>query len=507
MAKAPEVAVTAPTPQPLLATPSVRHCEPNDVAECTAACEKHDALSCVFLGETTGSGVSKDDGRAAALFKEACDLGQLRGCIDLGTMYRDGRGVAKDEGRAAVIFQQGCDEGYPRSCFLIGDLYEKGSGVSKDEARALSLYTQACDAGDQRGCASLGQAYAMGTGVKKDEARGFAFSKQACDEGVVFACVSLGSLYARGMGVAKDEAHAVTLFTQTCEGGSAEGCAYLGSMSERGKGVSKNHEKAIALYRQGCQGGSEWGCVHVKRLAPNDHETAAAMPVAQVIKPVAVAPASEESAADQFARLDGAIHRGFAVEAQHRQYVGTPDDIFVRLNPTDFRARKGLYQEDAAEADAHDEALAHFLKTCTSPDWKAAAMARQGMLFDELRTALYEAVPPQVTYFTAEQEALLAKLTSSGAQGLIDQAADLRKSVVDGWQRKKDVELRAADEMMIKRYAAAVASARVDGVINPLVTHAAQRLAYFTDVFGEAKMRELVVATDLRQATELSLNP
>jgi len=67
--------------------------------------------------------------------------------------------------------------------------------------------------------------------------------------------------------------------------------------------------------------------------------------------------------------------------------------------------------------------------------------------------------------------------------------------VIDGWQTKKDVELRAADEMMIKRYAAAVASARAEGVINPLVAHAAQRLAYFTDLFGEAKMRELVTQT------------
>jgi len=75
MAKAPEVAVIVPTPQPLPAAPSVRHCEQGHLAECTAACEQHDAISCVFLGETIGSDVRKDYGRAAALFKEACEQG------------------------------------------------------------------------------------------------------------------------------------------------------------------------------------------------------------------------------------------------------------------------------------------------------------------------------------------------------------------------------------------------------------------------------------------------
>jgi len=212
---------------------------------------------------------------------------------------------------------------------------------------------------------------------------------------------------------------------------------------------------------------------------------------APVVVAAPVDPAVDAAAAAKFARLDAEIHKGFKVEAQHRRYTGTPDDIFGKRDDL----ASGLYRKDAAEAVAHDQALAIFLETCRSPRWTAVAFARRGMVFDELWTALDDTAPPQLSFFTPTQDALLKRLTASGVPNLMEQANDLRKAVMDGWQMRKDRELLGAGEIVVRHYAVAVAIARANGVSHPRVTRANERLATLTDVFGEPKMREWVTRT------------
>jgi hypothetical protein len=104
-------------------------------------------------------------------------------------------------------------------------------------------------------------------------------------------------------------------------------------------------------------------------------------------------------------------------------------------------------------------------------------------------------VPPAFKYFTAKQEGLLKQLDNSGRQNLQDQADELRTQVKEAWRAKKDKELAASDELMVRRYATAVALARQYNIRNTFVTSAIQRLAYFTDVIGEANMRQYVTRT------------
>jgi hypothetical protein len=48
---------------------------------------------------------------------------------------------------------------------------------------------------------------------------------------------------------------------------------------------------------------------------------------------------------------------------------------------------------------------------------------------------------------------------------------------------------------MIRRYATAVAYARKFNVKNPAITKAIGRLAYYTDIIGDAKMQQYVTNT------------
>src|SRR5580692_10435929 len=61
-------------------------CKLGDRAACTTACEGKNWGSCVHLGlmYEGGRGVDRDEARAAALYRQACDAGEPRGCGDLG---------------------------------------------------------------------------------------------------------------------------------------------------------------------------------------------------------------------------------------------------------------------------------------------------------------------------------------------------------------------------------------------------------------------------------------
>jgi len=98
--------------------------------------------------------------------------------------------------------------------------------------------------------------------------------------------------------------------------------------------------------------------------------------------------------------------------------------------------------------------------------------------------------------FTPAQEALLKKLDNSGRDDLQNQADDLRDKAKEGFRSKKDAELDGADQLMVKHYAIAVAYAQAYNVRNDSVVHAIARLAYFTDIIGDAKLRGYVTAAD-----------
>jgi tetratricopeptide (TPR) repeat protein len=203
-------------------------------------------------------------------------------------------------------------------------------------------------------------------------------------------------------------------------------------------------------------------------------------------------PFSDYAAEAEYTLDNDEIRANYDYETGHHKYTGATEDILGKFDKNGTQLKAGAYQTDAKAAQKYDEKLEHIAATYPSLEWVPAAIARQGSIYDALRTGLYNAVPPAIKYFTPQQEALLKQLENSGRQNLQDQADELRTTVKEGWRKKKDVELTAADELMVRRYATAVALARKYNVRNDEVTHAIARLAYFTDIIGNDKMREYV---------------
>ncbi|HEX9621779.1 MAG TPA: hypothetical protein VF989_16655 [Polyangiaceae bacterium] len=180
----------------------------------------------------------------------------------------------------------------------------------------------------------------------------------------------------------------------------------------------------------------------------------------------------------EFTMLDEQIARDFDYESGHHRYRGTTVEVVQE------------YKRDAVDAKKWYDKLQRIVDTYVSPEWTTVSIARQGSLYDSLRTGLYNARPPALKMFSAAQETALKRAEQSDNLELQEKADAIRVSVQQAWRKKRDQELDSADQIMVDRYANAVVLARRYTVSHPEVTRAVRRLAFFTDVIGEAKLKQ-----------------
>jgi len=60
--------------------------------------------------------------QASELFKKSCDMGDTKGCYNLGVAYEHGQGVSQDYTQASELFKKSCDMGYAPACRLLKKL-------------------------------------------------------------------------------------------------------------------------------------------------------------------------------------------------------------------------------------------------------------------------------------------------------------------------------------------------------------------------------------------------
>ncbi len=150
----------------------------------------------------------------------------------------------------------------------------------------------------------------------------------------------------------------------------------------------------------------------------------------------------------------------------------------------------GAYRKNALEAKKWYDKLQAIIDKYVSPEWSTVAIARQGTVYDSLRTGLYNTRPPNLVMFDKKTEALLKKAENSDNPDLQEKADAVRVKVQKAWRDARDKEIDSADGIVVDRYGNAIVLARRYSVSNPGVTHAIRRLAFLTDVIGEAKMKQ-----------------
>ncbi|MFO0570825.1 MAG: hypothetical protein U0263_34630 [Polyangiaceae bacterium] len=180
----------------------------------------------------------------------------------------------------------------------------------------------------------------------------------------------------------------------------------------------------------------------------------------------------------EYTMLDQEITKKFDYESGHHRYKGTPVQVIE------------AYRKDATVAKTWYDKLQTVIDKYVSPEYSTVAIARQGTLYDSLRTGLYNVRPPELQMFDKKQEAMLKKAEESDNPDLQEKVDAIRVKVQQAWRDARDKEINGADEIMVDRYANAIMLSRRYNVSHPGVTHAIRRLAFFTDVIGEAKMKQ-----------------
>jgi tetratricopeptide (TPR) repeat protein len=184
------------------------------------------------------------------------------------------------------------------------------------------------------------------------------------------------------------------------------------------------------------------------------------------------------AAEGEFTLLNQEIEQKFDYESGFHRFKGTTVEVV------------GQYGAQATVAKGWYDKLQHVIDAYVSPEWTIAAISRQGSLYDSLRTGLYNVRPPALKMFDAKTESLLKRAENSDDPDLQAKADEARVRVQEAWRNKRDQELDSADRIMIDRYATSVTLAKRYNVSNPAVVRAIRRLAFATEVIGEAKMKQ-----------------
>ncbi|HEY3595349.1 MAG TPA: hypothetical protein VGL13_15790, partial [Polyangiaceae bacterium] len=184
------------------------------------------------------------------------------------------------------------------------------------------------------------------------------------------------------------------------------------------------------------------------------------------------------AAESEYTLIDGDLKKSFDYDTGHHRYAGSSVDVIKK------------YQADAVDAKRMQGKLQHVIDTYASPEWATAALSRQGSLYDSLRTGLYNTHPPQLKLADDKTEKILKRFEQSSNPDDQDKADQIRQRLTEAWRTARERELGSADEAMIHFYAQSVALSKRYNVRNQAVNRANQRLAFFTDILGEAKMAQ-----------------
>jgi len=179
-------------------------------------CIAGDTMACLFAGRAAGRGgeagrlaaagfydracpdypsacATAADLRAAPAVSAACEAGDQRACVTIGTWMAEKDGPFEDRPRAAGLLGGACDAGEIAACWPAGRLLIEtaapGPGTAPDTAARIDAYlSRACSAGMGAACTTLAKALGEGEVLAADIPRALALTAEGCDAGERAAC-------------------------------------------------------------------------------------------------------------------------------------------------------------------------------------------------------------------------------------------------------------------------------------------------------------------------------
>ncbi len=266
-----------------------------------AKCSEGQTLECARAATAywRGCGGKKDDIKAEALYKAACDGGSSVSChMEVTLMFERDPGT---EPQVIEILEQQCSRRNPEECGDLGavlalppardirrgfallkgacsndlPVYCEKMGVVVAENHLSSEYDETrrqlnliCNNGHRDTCFVLAKSYERGDlGVKNTELAAQIYGK-ACAAGSSESCQSLGYMLISGDGVDKDSVRGMQFFYQACGAGFGPACESMGDGVQNGWGGPPNPEKALEFYGYACAIGCASACAKARPRKP-----------------------------------------------------------------------------------------------------------------------------------------------------------------------------------------------------------------------------------------------
>jgi outer membrane protein assembly factor BamD (BamD/ComL family) len=192
---------------------------------------------------------------------------------------------------------------------------------------------------------------------------------------------------------------------------------------------------------------------------------------------------SDMAAECHYREIDAEIKRKFDYESGHHRYKGVIIDITKDFKKDVETGAKGYYDR-----------LQEVITKYESRRWAVAARARQGSLYDSTRTGLYNAREPALKLYTKKEDKLLKQLddlcVNQGNDNACDKYDTFTANRRTQWRKSRDQYLADADKAMVRGYVESILWAEAWKVRVDSVDKAIARLAFFTDIIGDAKLRD-----------------
>ncbi len=193
-------------------------------------------------------------------------------------------------------------------------------------------------------------------------------------------------------------------------------------------------------------------------------------------------PQADEAAECAYRAIDQALRKGFDYATGHHHYAGTITEV-----------AKTFRSDVSTEASAHLAKLQTIINKYGSRRWAVTARARQGSLYDSLRTGLYFAGAPSLKLFSPKEQRLLDQLAKLCNRKLYNKPCRTLDDFVEArrlnWQQQRAKLLADVDKAMVVGYVEAIFWARAWHIPLTQTQEALRRLGSLTDTLGDALLR------------------
>jgi len=213
---------------------------PRSVPLLTNACDNAKPLGCYALGvaysgiDDPAQSVPKDDILATRYLLRACATGYSRACWRAGTRVFTGTGTTKDQPRALALLKRACDDITSDACSTLGHIYAVGEldGTKfenkTDELLARSYFERACTIQNGAACSEYAGALFQGCLGPVDVDKVLQLYTTSCDLNHAFGCMAAGMRYCSGDSkLGKDRSKCVMLIKRACELKNPHACGLV----------------------------------------------------------------------------------------------------------------------------------------------------------------------------------------------------------------------------------------------------------------------------------------